>query len=131
MTRLSPRLLSAVAVGGAVGAVARYLLGELAPDGNGFPWTTFGVNVVGCTLLAGLGLLPVVRRSATWAAGLGPGVLGGFTTFSTASEQTRALLDAGDAALAGAYAFGTLAACLVAVNLVGRHAPPLSPEEER
>lgn len=131
MTRPAPRLLLAVAAGGAVGAVARYLLGELAPDETGFPWTTFAVNVVGCGLLAGLGLLPAVRRSATWAAALGPGVLGGFTTFSASSEQVRALLGSGDTAVALAYLFGTLAVCLVAVTLVGRIAPPLPAEDER
>ena len=130
MTRLDPRLLLAVAAGGAVGGVARYLLGELASDGSGFPWTTFGINVVGCILLAGLELLPLARRSATWAAALGPGVLGGFTTFSAYSEQVRALLDADRAALALAYLLGTLAVCLVAVNVVGRLAPPLPEEDE-
>jgi fluoride exporter len=130
VTHLSPRLLLAVSAGGAVGATARYLLGEWVPDGSGFPWTTFGINVVGCTLLAGLELLPVARRSATWAAGLGPGVLGGFTTFSAYSEQVRSLLDDGDAAIAAAYLLGTLAVCLVAVNVVGRLAPPLPAEDE-
>jgi CrcB protein len=130
VTRPSPRLLLAVAAGGAVGAVARYLLGEAVPDGSGFPWTTFAINVVGCSLLAGLELLPVARRSATWAAALGPGALGGFTTFSASSEQVRSLLDSGDAAVAAAYLFGTLAVCLVAVNVVGRLAPPLPAEDE-
>ncbi|MEZ0579815.1 CrcB family protein [Nocardioides sp. MH1] len=130
MTHLSPRLLLAVAAGGAVGAVARYLLGELAADGGGFPWTTFAINVVGCTLLAGLELLPLARRSALWAAALGPGVLGGFTTFSTYSEQLRSMLDAGDVLLAALYLLGTLTACLVAVTVVGRVAPPLPEEDE-
>jgi CrcB protein len=42
-------------------------------------------------------------------------VLGGFTTLSTYSEQTRALAAEGHAVTAAAYAVGTLAACLVAV----------------
>ena len=130
MTRPAPRLLLAVAAGGAAGAVLRYAAGEVAPDGTGFPWTTFAVNVVGCALLAGLELLPLARRSATWAAALGPGVLGGFTTLSATSERGRALLDDGDAALAAVYLLGTLAACLVAVNVVGRFAPPLPEEDE-
>lgn len=125
-----PRLLLAVAAGGAVGAVLRYGCGELAPDGAGFPWTTFAINLVGCALLAGLELLPLARRSSTWAAALGPGVLGGFTTFSATSEQGRALLDAGDVGLAASYLLGTLGACLLAVNVVGRFAPPLPEEDE-
>lgn len=126
----SPRLLIAVAAGGAAGAVLRFLLGEVTPDGAGFPWTTFAINVAGCALLAGLELLPLARRSETWAAGIGPGLLGGFTTFSATSEQGRSLLAAGDTLLAGGYLLGTLAACLVAVSLVGRHAPPLPREDE-
>lgn len=131
MTDVAPRLLVAVAAGGAVGAVLRHLAGEIAPDRAGFPWTTFGVNVVGCALLAGLGLIPLARRSESWAAALGPGLLGGFTTFSATSEQGRALLAEGDAALAASYLLGTLGACLLAVLLVGRFAPPLPRDEER
>lgn len=126
----SPRLLLAVAGGGAVGAVLRWAAGELEPDGSGFPWTTFTVNVLGSALLAGLELLPIARRSAVWAAGLGPGLLGGFTTFSTTSEQGRALLADDRTALAATYLLGTLAACLVAVVVVGRFAPPLPEEDE-
>lgn len=126
----APRLLLAVAAGGAIGAVLRWGAGEVAADGSGFPWTTFTVNVVGCALLAGLELLPLARRSEAWAAALGPGVLGGFTTFSATSEQSRALLADGRTALAAAYVVGTLAACLVAVVAVGRLAPALPAEDE-
>jgi CrcB protein len=113
-----------------VGAVLRHVLGDLAPDGGGFPWTTFAINVVGCALLAGLELLPLARRSETWAAAIGPGLLGGFTTFSATSEQGRSLLAAGDELLAGGYLFGTLAAGLAAAVVVGRFAPPLPREDE-
>lgn len=125
------RLILAVAAGGAVGATLRHGADTLLPDGDGFPWTTFGINLLGATLLAGLNLLPLARRSRTWADGLGPGLLGGFTTLSVTSEQARALLAAGDVGLATAYLLGTLGACLAAVIVVGRHAPPLPEEEER
>ncbi|WP_028654741.1 CrcB family protein [Nocardioides sp. J54] len=127
---VGPRHYAAVAVGGAVGAVVRYAAVELAPDGPGFSWTTFAVNVAGAALLAGLLLLPLARRSTVWAAGLGPGLLGGFTTFSATSEQARALLADGRPALAAAYVLGTLAAALAAVAVVGRLAPPLPGEDE-
>lgn len=126
----APRLLLAVAAGGAAGSVLRWAVGELAADGSGFPWTTFAINVLGCTLLAALELLPLARRSATWAAALGPGALGGFTTFSSTSEQGRALIADGRTLLAGTYLLGTLAAALVAVNVVGRYSPPLPEEDE-
>ena len=120
---LSARTLAAVAVGGALGGVLRHLLGELAPDGSGFPWTTFAINVSGAAVLALLPHLAAVRRNVLLAVGLGPGLLGGYTTLSTASEQTRALL-ADRPGLALLYAGGTLAACLLAVDVVRRVVTP-------
>ena len=111
-----PRLLVAVAVGGALGALARWGITETFPsDADGFPWATFAINVTGSLVLALLPAVAVVRRSRLLAAGLGPGVLGGYTTLSAYSEQTRALLEHGQAITAGAYVIGTLAACLVVV----------------
>jgi len=130
-TAAGGHVLVAVAAGGALGGVLRHLAGEALPDGTAFPWTTFAVNVCGSALLAGLIALPAARRSPLLAAGLGPGLLGGFTTFSATSEQGRALLAAGDTVLALAYLLGTLAACVAAATLVGRVAPPLPPEDER
>lgn len=126
----SPRLVLAVAAGGAAGGLSRYGAGLAVPDGDGFPWTTFAINVVGSALLAGLLLLPSARRSPTWAAALGPGVLGGFTTFSATSEQGRALLEAGHDGLALTYLAGTLLACAAVAVGVGRLAPPLPEEDE-
>lgn len=126
----APRLLLAVAVGGGAGGLLRYAAGEAVADGTGFPWTTFTINVVGSTLLAALLLLPLVRRSPAWAAALGPGVLGGFTTFSATSEQGRALLADGRTGLALTYLVATLAACLAAVVAVGAIAPPLPQDDE-
>ncbi|MCW2843209.1 MAG: hypothetical protein JWN22_1125, partial [Nocardioides sp.] len=118
-----PRLIAAVAVGGACGALLRWWLGELAPEGSGFPWTTFAINVSGAFALAALPALAAVRRSRMLTVGLGTGVLGGYTTLSTYSEQARSLLDDGHAAIAGTYLLGTLAACLVAVALAHRLSP--------
>jgi fluoride exporter len=113
-----------VAAGGALGAVLRWWLGELFPDDAGFPWTTFVINVTGAGALAALPALELVRRRAGLAAALGPGVLGGYTTLSAASEQTRALL-ADDRIVTGAtYAVGTLVACLVVVAVVSGFATP-------
>jgi fluoride exporter len=111
-----PSLVAAVALGGAAGAVARHLLMVAFPDtGSAFPWTTFGINVVGSLLLALLPALAAVRRHALLPPLLGTGLLGGFTTLSTYSEQTRALLASGHASTAGLYLAGTLAGCLIAV----------------
>ena len=119
MTRPAPTAaaLVAVAIGGALGAILRWWLGQLVPDGDGFPWTTFTINVTGSLVLALLPAIAAVRHRPAIAAGLGPGVLGGYTTLSTYAAQARALLAGGQAWLAAAYVFGTLAACLVAVGL--------------
>jgi CrcB protein len=119
-----PRLVLAVAVGGAFGALVRWSLGEVVPDGSGFPWTTFGINVTGSLALALLPAWSAVRRSQVLAVAAGPGVLGGFTTLSTYSEQTRSLLADGRTALAGAYLLGTLAACLAAVAVAQHWSAP-------
>lgn len=118
-----------MALGGALGAVLRWSLGVSVPDGAGFPWTTFGINVGGSLALAALPAFARVRRSRVLAVGLGPGVLGGFTTLSTYSEQSRVLVADGRTALAAAYLLGTLAACLGAVALAHRWSTPLAQRE--
>lgn len=118
--RPSPALLLVVLLGGAIGGLLRWSTGQLVPDDGGFPQTTFAINLVGSGVLALLPALPAVRRSTLLTAALGPGLLGGFTTLSTASEQTRALLDAGEVALALVYLVGSLGACLAGVALVRR-----------
>lgn len=117
----APRVVLAVALGGAVGALARWgLTGAFPAAPDAFPWATFAINVTGSFALALLPALAVVRRRRLLAAGLGPGLLGGFTTMSAYSEQTRALLDHGRAGTAGLYLVATLGACLVAVAVAGR-----------
>jgi len=113
-------MLLAVAVGGAAGALLRWALGDAFPDGAGFPWTTFGINLVGSFLLAALPALIAAGQRPLLTLALGPGALGGFTTLSAYAEQSRALIADGAALSAGAYLLGTLAACLVAVQLGSR-----------
>lgn len=111
----------AVSIGGALGAVARWSIETASPTGSGqFPWPTLLINVVGSALLAALPLLPIARRHAWVGLLLGTGVLGGFTTMSTASVETFTLLDQQHVGLALAYCVGTLAAALGAVLVVDR-----------
>ncbi len=110
----------AVAVGGGLGALVRALLGEATPDGGGFPWTTFAINVVGSLLLGALPALALARRRAVVTQLLGPGFLGGFTTLSLYAEQGRALTAGGSGGTALAYLAGTLLACVLAVALADR-----------
>ena len=118
-------LLLAASLGGALGAVARWALTEVAPTPAGaFPWTVLAINVLGSALLAAVPLLPAARRTPWVAVFLGTGVLGGFTTMSAASVDTFTLLDTGHVGSAAAYAVGTLGAALLAVALVNRAAGP-------
>jgi len=124
VTRTHPLHVSVfalVALGGATGACARYGLSTAFPDtGTSFPWTTFAINVVGSFLLALLPASAAVRRHTHLPPLLGTGVLGGFTTLSTYSEQTRALLSGGRVGTGLLYLVGTLAVCLVAVAVADR-----------
>jgi fluoride exporter len=75
-----------VALGGAVGATARYGADQLISTHATFPWSTFVVNVVGCFLIGWFSELfgdsPDWLRSAMIV-----GLVGGFTTFSTFAYQ--------------------------------------------
>ena len=106
-----------VALGGAAGAVARYLTGHAAVRlmGHGFPWGTFTVNIVG-SFLMGVLVVALAEWSATrFAPLLLTGMLGGFTTFSSFSLDAATLYERGDVALAGAYVGGSLVLSLLAV----------------
>lgn len=75
----------AVAAGGLVGTELRYGLGLAYPDPPGaLPWATLFINISGSFVLAALTTLWIARpHTAFWLrAGLGPGLLGSFTTFS-------------------------------------------------
>ena len=123
-------MILAVAAGGAAGALARWGLSEAFPDPvDGFPWTIFGINVLGCLVLALLPAFAAVRRHQLLPPLLGTGVLGGFTTLSTYAEQARALVHEDRVGLAAAYVVGTLAACLVAVAAADRFSTLMAREE--
>lgn len=111
-------VLAAVALGGTIGASARYGAGLLWPTAAGaFPWTTLVVNTSGCAVI---GVFMVVITDV-WAAHrlvrpfFGTGVLGGFTTFSTYAVDVQRLTDGGHPRTALAYLALTLAAALTAV----------------
>lgn len=112
-----------VALGGAVGAVSRYLLsGWVArlTHESPFPWGTFAVNVVGSLLL---GLLMGAGSEGRWLVSptvrvlVGIGFLGALTTFSTFSYETIEALRVGDLRIALLNVAGNLAATLVACSL--------------
>jgi CrcB protein len=111
--------LGVVAVGGGLGAILRASVSLAFPASAGaFPWTTFAINVGGSLALALLTVAPGLRSHSLVRPFLGAGLLGGFTTMSTAADDTRALLASGHETTAAAYVLGTLVAALVAVHLV-------------
>ncbi|MFN3237462.1 MAG: fluoride efflux transporter CrcB [Pseudomonadales bacterium] len=111
--------LLAVAAGGALGAVARFLLGEWVTSltGEHFPWGIFTVNALGSLLIGILFVILVEQNpnAGIWRSLLMVGFLGAFTTFSTFSLQTLALLETGRWLMAASYAFGSLMVCVIAV----------------
>jgi CrcB protein len=112
--------LLAVALGGAFGAVARYLLsGWIARLGSAssFPWGTLAVNGLGSFflgLLMGLGSEGRFLVSPFWRILLGVGFLGAFTTFSTFSFETVEAWRGGDGRVALANIAASLAMALPA-----------------
>lgn len=120
-----------VALGGVLGALARYAVSVAVPhsDPAAWPWATFVVNVLGCLLL-GIVLDVVGARQAAWQRThpsrarlarpfLASGVLGGFTTFSTFSVEAVRLAEEGRAGTAVAYAVASVVLGVLAV-VVGR-----------
>lgn len=86
----------AVAVGGALGSMARFGLGGWVAGwlGNRFPYSTLLVNLLGCLLMGILVVLLTERWvvAPQWRAFALVGLLGGFTTFSSFSLEAYTLL---------------------------------------
>jgi CrcB protein len=103
--------VAGVIIGAGLGGGLRYVLGSLMAErwGTSFPWHTLVINVSGAFLLGVLmavtverGLLPASMRLL-----LGVGVLGGFTTFSTLSYESIALVEQGMFLQGAANMFGS------------------------
>jgi fluoride exporter len=116
-----------VVVGAGIGGGLRYAIGGWIADrwGGSFPWHTFGINMAGAFLLGVLMVISTERGivSSEWRLFLGVGLLGGFTTFSTLSYESVALMQSGLYVqgllnMFGSAAVGLLAA--VAGIFVGR-----------
>lgn len=111
-------LIFMVAVGGGIGAVARYGVGGWVQgfSSTSFPLGTLAVNALGSFLL-GLSfyLLESLAVSAETRAMVTMGFLGSFTTFSTFSYEAIVLLEGGEWARGGMYVGGSLALGLMGV----------------
>lgn len=108
---LSVHLIGAIALGGAIGALARWGLTFVWEA----PWGILAINALGCFLIGVLMTWVDHRRPHHLARPfLGTGVLGGFTTFSTFAVDGRNLLTGDDPFIGFVYLAGTLLAALAA-----------------
>lgn len=116
-----------VALGGAMGAVSRFLVGNIAGKalGSAWPYGTFIINIVGCFCMGVLMTVIVERQllPAAWRLFLCVGFLGGFTTFSSFGYETISLINNGKLLEAFAYVGGSVLLGLLAAAIgvyVGR-----------
>lgn len=118
---MEPRLLAAVAIGGAAGSLARYLTMTVIGQwfGSAFPWGTLAVNVLGSFVMGVL----VEASALAWSpspelrALLTVGVLGGFTTFSTFSLDVAYLVERQQGGSAAAYVGASVTLSVAALFL--------------
>lgn len=107
------------AIGGAIGAAARYGVNVTTPKllGHGFPWGTMIVNVGGSFVMGVL----IAMMALAWSTSqemrvfLITGVLGGFTTFSAFSLDFAALYERKEYGMAFGYAGSSVVMSLIAV----------------
>lgn len=117
------RLYLLIALGGALGSVARYYLSGVVAEhyGAAFPWGTLVVNVSGSFLIGFFATL-TAPEGRVFASGntrqfFMSGIFGGYTTFSSFSLQTLHLARDGEWFRAGANTVLSVVACLIAVWL--------------
>ncbi len=109
-----------VALGGALGTLARYLISLLAlPISHNWPWGTFLINVLGSLIIGFFGTLTLAHGrhpvSEDMRLFVMVGFCGGFTTFSSFSLQTLDLIRNGAIVRAGLNIAASVAVCIAAV----------------
>lgn len=104
-----------VGTGSFVGGILRYLVSLMMKwNGNGFPWTTFMVNLLGCLLIGLLWGWSSRSLSPQIMLLLSVGLCGGFTTFSTFSKESLMLLQNGNYMIFTFYILGSILFGIVA-----------------
>src|ERR1700753_1046288 len=111
-----------VMLGGALGTLARYLVGLAAiPISQDLPWGTIVINIVGSFIIGFFGTLTLAHgrfpASDNMRLFVMVGLCGGFTTFSAFSLQTLDLLRAGATTRAGINIVASVVLCILSVAL--------------
>lgn len=117
--RIRPAIVAAVAAGGFLGGLVRYLIGLALPTVSGtFPWSIFLVNTAGAFILAVLLVLvlEVLPPTTYLRPVLGTGFCGALTTFSSVATGVDQLVAHGHPATAAAYVLTSLIAGLAAAS---------------
>ena len=116
---MTPGLLLLLSVAGGAGAVLRFVVDGAVRDlvGARWPWGTAAVNVSGSFLLGLLTGLASRGMPHDLLLVLGTGLLGGYTTFSTASVETVRLLQQRRFVASAVYALGVLVLTIAAALL--------------
>ncbi len=114
-------MVLAVACGGALGAVGRYLISSFMQTvaGNAFPWGTLTVNVLGCAIVGAL----VTVLANIWSptqeirAFLTVGMMGALTTFSAFSLEVVLMIERAQWVMAAGYVAASVILCVAAILL--------------
>ena len=108
-----------IALGGALGSVARYWVGSTVAGrmGTRFPYGTFVINLTACVII-GFSLTYLGKRAGVnpaWRYFIPIGFIGAYSTFSTFEWETLSTLRSGAFFLAGLYTIGSIVLGLIAV----------------
>jgi CrcB protein len=113
------KLVLAIALGGAIGAVGRHYVSVAMTVlvGHGFPWGTLVVNIVGSFAMGALieTMALVWSPSLEMRALLTVGVLGAFTTFSTFSLDVATIYERGTPLVLAVYVAASVALSILAL----------------
>ncbi len=135
--RARPDVLAVIALGGMLGATARYGVARWLPTRPGrFPWATFWTNMSGSFLLGLLLVLLLEKFPPTRLVRpfLATGILGAFTTMSTYEVETALLVEHGHMVTGMIYGVGSLVAGIALAYtgiLAGRLTPARHSEAQR
>jgi len=105
------KIILAIGIGSCLGGISRYLLSQFVQNKflSAFPFGTLTVNIIGCFLIGIIfGLSEKGNVTMLWRLFLVTGFLGGFTTFSSFSNETVGLLRDGQIWHAFTYIFSSV-----------------------